>query len=72
MQSVFLFLCLSSIQRFNIISIFSILGSRGIKHLLSDTGLQEVILALIRVSAFLMVRILSYHINDLQSYLFYL
>ena len=52
-ESVFLFLCLFSIQRFNNISVFSILGSRGIKHLLHAIGIQEAILAS-RVSAFLM------------------
>ena len=52
--SVFLFLCLFSIQKFNNISVFSILVSQGIKHLLHAIGIQEAILASIRVSAFLM------------------
>ena len=57
MEGVFLFLCLSLVQRFNITSIFSILGSPGMKHILSDTSVQEAILASMRVSTFPMIHI---------------
>ena len=57
MEGDFLFLCLFLVQRFNITSIFSNLGSPGIKDLLSNIGVQEAILAPVRVSTFLMVHI---------------
>lgn len=59
-ECVSLFFGLSSIQRFNFISIFSILGSWRTKHLLSYVGVQVAVLAILIVLAFFMVRIVDW------------